>query len=250
MVFSSLIFLFLFLPAVILCYYLVPKKNIKLKNLVLLFFSLIFYFYGEPKLTVILLTSLFANYIFGLFMNKRYKKLVLILSVIFNIGILLFFKYTNFFINNINGIFNLDIRLLKIIMPIGISFYTFQAMSYVIDCYRHPNLIEKNPINVFLYIVMFPQLIAGPIVRFEDVALQLKKRDMNIGKFSSGINRFAQGLAKKVLLANTFAVIADDVFNLGTSIDNSLLAWFGALAYTLQIYYDFSGYSDMAIGLR
>ena len=248
MVFSSLVFLFLFLPGCLLMYYLMPKEKITLKNYVILLFSVFFYFYGEPRLIVILFISLVFNYLFGLLMNSKHKKLFLILSVIINIGNLIFFKYTNFFIENINNISGSNIAYLNIIMPIGISFYTFQAMSYVIDCYREPNLIQNNPLFVFMYVIMFPQLIAGPIVRYEDVALQIVDREHSVSKFSSGINRFVQGLGKKVLLANTFALIADRVFNDG-SLNNSSLAWFGAIAYTLQIYYDFSGYSDMAIGL-
>lgn len=250
MVFSSLIFLFLFLPSVLFCYYLIPQENITWKNYTLLIFSIFFYFYGEPRLIVVLAFSLMLNYLFGLKMSSRHKKLYLILAVIFNVGNLAFFKYTNFFITNINSLFATNIDLLKVIMPIGISFYTFQAMSYVIDSYRDESLIQKNPLYVFLYVIMFPQLIAGPIVRYEDVALQIENREHTIEKFSHGIDRFIQGLAKKVLLANSFAVIADSVFDKDISqINNSSLVWFAAIAYTLQIYFDFSGYSDMAIGL-
>lgn len=249
MVFSNLIFLFIFLPAVLFFYYVSPKNKIVWKNYILLIFSLFFYFYGEPRLIVVLLISLFLNYLFGLTMDKPYKKLTLILAIILNVGNLIYFKYTNFFITNINSLFNSNIQLINIIMPIGISFYTFQAMSYVIDSYRNPKLIQKNPLFVFLYVIMFPQLIAGPIVRYEDVALQIVNRNHSFEKFSSGINRFIQGLSKKVLLANSFALIADNIFGTGTAIINSSLAWLGAIAYTFQIYYDFSGYSDMAIGL-
>lgn len=169
MVFSNLIFLFIFLPAVLFFYYVSPKNKIVWKNYILLIFSLFFYFYGEPRLIVVLLISLFLNYLFGLTMDKPYKKLTLILAIILNVGNLIYFKYTNFFITNINSLFNSNIQLINIIMPIGISFYTFQAMSYVIDSYRNPKLIQKNPLFVFLYVIMFPQLIAGPIVRYEDV---------------------------------------------------------------------------------
>lgn len=249
MVFSSLIFIFIFLPFTLFSYYSLSGKKQDLKNYILLFFSIVFYFYGEPKLIYILFISLIGNYIFGLMMDKPYKKIALIFAVLLNISNLVFFKYTNFIIKNINLFFGSDFSLLKIIMPIGISFYTFQAMSYVIDCYRNEKLIQKNPFYVFLYVTMFPQLIAGPIVRYEDVALQIKARDHNFDKFSSGIDRFTQGIAKKVLLANAFAPIADHVFGLGMKLDSTPLAWMGAIAYTLQIYYDFSGYSDMAIGL-
>lgn len=249
MVFSNLIFLFIFLPVVLFFYYVLPKNKIVWKNYILLIFSLFFYFYGEPRLIIVLLISLFLNYLFGLTMDKSYKKITLTLAIILNVGNLIYFKYTNFFIANINSLFNTNIQLLNIIMPIGISFYTFQAMSYVIDSYRHPKLIQKNPLFVFLYVIMFPQLIAGPIVRYEDVALQIANRNHSFEKFSSGINRFIQGLSKKVLLANSFALIADNIFGMGTEINNYSLAWLGAIAYTFQIYYDFSGYSDMAIGL-
>lgn len=250
MVFSSLVFLFLFLPSVLLCYYLIPKENITWKNYVLLLFSIFFYFYGEPRLIIVLAGSLILNYFFGLKMSSIHKRIYLILAIIFNVGNLALFKYSNFFIANFNAIFSTDFNLIKVIMPIGISFYTFQAMSYVIDSYRDESLIQKNPLYVFLYVIMFPQLIAGPIVRYEDVALQIEERSHTIEKFSYGIDRFIQGLSKKVLLANTFAVIADSVFDKDISqINNSSLVWFAAIAYTLQIYFDFSGYSDMAIGL-
>ena len=249
MVFSSLVFLFIFLPAVLIAYYSLGEKQTNIRNYILLIFSLIFYFYGEPKLIVLLLISLGINYLFGLLMDNKYKKTFLILAIFLNIANLLYFKYMNFFIDNINTLFNASINYKKIIMPIGISFYTFQALSYVIDCYRNPKLIQKNPLFVFLYVIMFPQLIAGPIVRYEDVANQIVSREHSIEKFSYGINRFIQGLAKKVLLANVFALMADEIFAKSASSTNSSLLWFGAIAYTLQIYYDFSGYSDMAIGL-
>lgn len=250
MVFSSLVFLFLFLPSVLFCYYLIPKDNINWKNYILLLFSIFFYFYGEPRLIVVLLFSLILNYLFGLKMSSKYKRVYLILAIIFNVGNLAFFKYSNFFITNVNAIFATNFNLIKVIMPIGISFYTFQAMSYVIDSYRDESFIQKNPLYVFLYVIMFPQLIAGPIVRYEDVAQQIEDRSHTIEKFSYGIDRFIQGLSKKVLLANSFAIIADAVFDKDISyINNSSLVWFAAIAYTLQIYFDFSGYSDMAIGL-
>lgn len=248
MVFSNLVFLFLFLPAVLLCYYVIPKDKISYKNYVLLLFSIFFYFYGEPKMIIILLISLAINYLLGLMVVRKGGKKYLILAVILNIANLMYFKYVNFFIENVNSIFGSGLSHIDVVMPIGISFYTFQALSYVIDCYRDPSLVQKNPLFVFLYVIMFPQLIAGPIVRYEDVALQIESREHSYEKFSSGVNRFIQGLAKKVLLANSFAIIADTIFSY-KNLTNSSLAWLGAIAYSLQIYYDFSGYSDMAIGL-
>lgn len=250
MVFSSLVFLFIFLPSVLAIYYLVPKNNITWRNYVLLLFSILFYFYGEPRLILVLMISLFLNYLFGIRMSSKNKKIYLILAIVFNVLNLGFFKYSIFFITNINAIFSTDFQLLKIVMPIGISFYTFQSMSYVIDSYRDASLIQKNPLYVFLYVIMFPQLIAGPIVRYEDIALQIEDRSHSAEKFSYGIDRFIQGLSKKVLLANSFALIADSIFNMDVKlINNSSLAWLAAITYTLQIYFDFSGYSDMAIGL-
>lgn len=248
MVFSNLVFLFLFLPAVLFCYYIMPQAKISWKNYVLLLFSLLFYFYGEPKLIVVLLLSLLCNYLFGLLMAFPQRKAALFLAVVLNIGNLMYFKYTNFFLVNSNEILGTAFPLQNIVMPIGISFYTFQAVSYVIDCYRDRNLIQRNPFFVFLYVMMFPQLIAGPIVRYADIALAITQREHSFAKFSKGIDRFIQGLSKKVLLANAFAVVADDLFS-QTAPYTSSLAWLGAIAYTLQIYYDFSGYSDMAIGL-
>lgn len=249
MVFSSLVFLFIFLPLTLFFYYLMPKDKLSWKNYVLLAFSVFFYFYGEPRLIIVLFISLAVNYLAGLMMDSRHKNLFLIISVILNIANLLYFKYANFFIDNYNSLFKANIEAINVVMPIGISFYTFQAMSYVIDTYRNPKLIQKNPLFVYLYVMMFPQLIAGPIVRYEDVANQIVKRDHSIDKFSSGINRFVQGLSKKILLANTFALMTDSVFSSASPVTNTSLAWFAAIAYTLQIYYDFSGYSDMAIGL-
>lgn len=248
MVFSSLIFLYVFLPACLAAYHVMPRQNHSLRNYVLLGFSLLFYFYGEPRLIWVLLLSISINYLFGLGMDSKWKKVFLILAVCLNIGQLVYFKYSNFFIRNLNQGLGLNLPLLKVLMPIGISFYTFQAMSYVIDSYRNPKLIQRNPFHLGLYIVMFPQLIAGPIVRYEDVAAQINRRTYSLEQFSLGINRFIQGLAKKVLLANAFADMADQVFT-QSGPANLSIAWFGALAYTLQIYYDFSGYSDMAIGL-
>ncbi len=249
MVFSSLIFLFFFLPAVLFFYYIVPQKWLAARNGVLLIFSLFFYFYGEPRLILLLFASILINYFFGLLMRSPYKKIWLTLCIILNVLMLGVYKYLNFFITTANNLFGVSVPLLNIVMPIGISFYTFQALSYVIDVYRRDAWPQKNPFSLALYISMFPQLIAGPIVRYRDVDEQLSQREHKASVFAEGIDRFVYGLAKKVLLSNVFAQIADGIFQRPADDLTFLLAWFGAAAYTLQIYYDFSGYSDMAIGL-
>lgn len=251
MLFSSLIFLFVFLPMVLFVYYISPKK---LKNLVLLIFSLFFYGYGEPKSLLIMLLSITMNYVFGLLVdryrsNKSKAYAVLALTAIGNLAVIGYYKYTDFFIENFNTIFGLSVPLLNVIMPIGISFFTFQGMSYVIDVYREHGKAQKNPLNVALYISLFPQLIAGPIVRYETVAEQIDERHVDIDKFTSGIEKFILGLSKKVLIANSMGLIADEIFAIEAPHLSVLLAWMGVLAYTCQIYFDFSGYSDMAIGL-
>lgn len=251
MLFSSLIFLFVFLPSVLFLYYISPAK---LKNFVLLVFSLFFYGYGEPRSLFVMLFSIFMNYVLGI-LADRYRSsktkayTVLTVTAIANLAVIGYYKYTDFFIENFNALFGLSIPLLHIVMPIGISFFTFQGMSYVIDVYRGHGQAQKNPLNVALYISLFPQLIAGPIVRYETVAEQINKRYVNIDKFTSGIERFILGLSKKVLIANSMGFVADQVFKIDPSQMSVLLAWIGVLAYTAQIYFDFSGYSDMAIGL-
>lgn len=249
MVFSSLIFIFGFLPAVLILYYLIPEEKLGWRNIVLLVFSILFYFYAEPKLILLLLASIVVNYIIGLLLNRSCNKTLLTLGVILNLGVLIYFNYTNFFIDNINNLGGHNIARLDIVMPLGLSFYTFQSISYLVDAYRDNSLIEGNLFKFALYIIMFPQLIAGPIVRYKDVKDQIDSRGHSIEKFSSGIDRFVFGLAKKVLISNTFAQIADYVFDQGMDLDNGSLAWLGAIAYTIQIYFDFSGYSDMAVGL-
>lgn len=249
MVFSSLIFIFFFLPTLLLCYHIVPQKWLSVRNGVLLAFSLFFYFYGEPKLIGLLFFSILLNYTFGLLMRSRNKKAWLILCIIINVMMLGIYKYLNFFIQTANSMFGASFGLPDIVMPIGISFYTFQALSYVIDVYRGDAAPQKNLLSLALYVSMFPQLIAGPIVRYHDVDQQITQRAHTAAVFSEGIDRFIYGLSKKVLLSNVFAQIADSIFARSTNELSSLLAWFGAVAYTLQIYYDFSGYSDMAIGL-
>ena len=245
MVFSSTIFVFLFLPLVLLCYFLAPKK---LKNYILLFFSLVFYIFGGPKFLLVLLFVVLIDYIGAILINKtNKKKLFLILTLILNISTLVYFKYTGFFLENVNNIFGLNITIPDIVLPIGISFYTFQAMSYVIDVYRNKVALQKNYFILLLYVSLFPQLVAGPIVRYETIEKELKTRKTTFQDVEYGIRRFILGLAKKVIIANQMGALADTIF---TSSDISTpVAWLGAIAYMFQIYFDFSAYSDMAIGL-
>ena len=250
MVFSSTIFLCVYLPLVLLGYYICPKKG---RNLFLLIVSLVFYAWGEPKYVFLMIFSILVNYIFGRLMdkhreNKKRLKLMLVLSVVIDIGLLSVFKYTDFIITNVNAIFGASFDLLNIALPIGISFYTFQAMSYTIDVYRDDVRVQKNLIDFGMYITMFPQLIAGPIVRYADVQDQLAERSVTTADFSEGVMRFVVGLGKKVLLANQMGAVWSDIYALGGDV-SALMAWTGAIAYTFQIYFDFSGYSDMAIGL-
>lgn len=250
MVFSSTIFLCVYLPLVLLGYYICPKKG---RNLFLLIVSLVFYAWGEPKYVFLMIFSILVNYIFGRLMDKnrgrqKRMKLLLVLSVVIDIGLLSVFKYTDFVITNINAIFGSSFDLLNIALPIGISFYTFQAMSYTIDVYRDDVRVQKNLIDFGMYITMFPQLIAGPIVRYADVQDQLAERSVTTADFSEGVMRFVVGLGKKVLLANQMGAVWSDIYALGGDV-SALMAWTGAIAYTFQIYFDFSGYSDMAIGL-
>ena len=250
MVFSSTIFLCVYLPLVLLGYYICPKKG---RNLFLLIASLVFYAWGEPKYVFLMIFSILVNYIFGRLMdkhreNKKRLKLMLVLSVVIDIGLLSVFKYTDFIITNVNAIFGANFDLLNIALPIGISFYTFQAMSYTIDVYRNDVRVQKNLIDFGMYITMFPQLIAGPIVRYADVQDQLAERSVTTADFSEGVMRFVVGLGKKVLLANQMGAVWSDIYALGGDV-SALMAWTGAIAYTFQIYFDFSGYSDMAIGL-
>ena len=250
MVFSSTIFLCVYLPLVLLGYYICPKKG---RNLFLLIASLVFYAWGEPKYVFLMIFSILVNYIFGRLMdkhreNKKRLKLMLVLSVVIDLGLLSVFKYTDFIITNVNAIFGANFDLLNIALPIGISFYTFQAMSYTIDVYRNDVRVQKNLIDFGMYITMFPQLIAGPIVRYADVQDQLAERSVTTADFSEGVMRFVVGLGKKVLLANQMGAVWSEIYALGGDV-SALMAWTGAIAYTFQIYFDFSGYSDMAIGL-
>ena len=244
MVFSSLTFLGLFLPLTLCAYYLSPRKA---KNTVLLLASLLFYAWGEPRYALLMVLSILVNYALGLLIAGRKKKLWLVLSVLFNVGLLSVFKYTDLILSTVNELFGSRIDLLHLALPIGISFYTFQAMSYTIDVYRGKVPVQKNLLDFGAYIAMFPQLIAGPIVRYEDVAAQLKERSVTAEDFADGMLRFIIGLAKKVLLANQLGQLWD--LTLQNPHPSALLCWMGAAAFTLQIYFDFSGYSDMAIGL-
>ncbi|UOQ87037.1 MBOAT family O-acyltransferase [Gracilibacillus salinarum] len=251
MVFSNLVFLFGFLPMVLFCYYMM---RIELKNYILLIASLVFYAWGEPKYIFLMIVSILINYVFGLLIDTNRTKLIrkktfLICAIISNLLILGFFKYAQFLVDNINQLFNLHITIEEFPLPIGISFFTFQALSYIIDVYRHDTKVQRNLTSLALYIALFPQLIAGPIVRYNSINEQLEKRQITLDKFTDGIQRFIIGLSKKVLLANAFGEIADTVFATNTTELSVATAWIGVLAYSLQIYFDFSGYSDMAIGL-
>ena len=248
MVFSSLIFLFGFLPLFLLCYF-IPKKR-KTRNLVLLLFSLFFYGYGEPIYVLLMILSIVINYFIAILMDKSSKrKMYLVIDIIFNIGLLFLFKYSNFFLANINNIFHLNLKFLSLSLPIGISFYTFQILTYVIDVYKKEVDVQKSIINLGCYISAFPQLIAGPIVRYSTVNEELNDRKESIKDFSSGIRRFIVGLSKKAIIANEMAYVADTLFGYNLTEIGFLGMLIGGICYTLQIYFDFSGYSDMAIGL-
>lgn len=254
MVFSSLIFLFLFLPGTLLFYFLTPNKY---KNIPLFLSSVFFYTWGEGDLVVLLLLSSVINYFLGIYIEQtEKKKLVLTLALIINFASLGYYKYADFALINYNylieflGLSSLGVQNLpNITLPIGISFYTFQAVSYIMDIYRKKTYANKNYIEFATYLCMFPQLVAGPIVRYIDIESQFSNRKPQINAVSSGIERFIIGLSKKVLIANTMAQIADEIFNTNISEISSPIAWLGAFAYAMQIYFDFSGYSDMAIGL-
>ena len=243
MLFSSITFIYYFLPILLIIYF--ATKN-KYKNLVLFLFSLIFYFYGEKEYTLILIFSCIFNYLYGFIISKHKNKILLAINIIINLSLLIFFKYADFFIANINTIFDSNIGLLHVVIPIGISFFTFQSISYVIDVYRENVEHSKKFINYACYICMFPQLIAGPIVRYKDINNELIKREHSYENFSYGISRFIIGLSKKVIIANDFSEAISLIGDINTTFVSS---WLVAIFYTLQIYYDFSGYSDMAIGL-
>lgn len=254
MLFSSMIFLWLFLPLVFCSYYLIDKR---FKNILLLISSIIFYAWGGVSYSLIMFSSIIINYIFALLIDKaieynnlKNKKIYLALCIMINLSILGYFKYTNFIISIINSLSqNKIIELTNIVLPIGISFYTFQALSYVIDVYRGHNKAQKNIFNLALYISFFPQLIAGPIVKYHDIENQILNRNESLENIFYGIKRFIYGLSKKVILANMFALSCDEILKQPTDELGTALVWCASVLYTLQIYYDFSGYSDMAIGL-
>ena len=251
MLFSSSIFLFIFLPAVLLGYYLLRGQ--RARNLLLLGASLLFYAWGEPVYVFLMLFSICANYLLGRGIDARRgggRKTLLILAVVLNLGLLFVFKYLDFTIENLNALLGLQIPPVELSLPIGISFFTFQALSYCIDVYRGTAEVQRNILDLGLYISFFPQLIAGPIVRYNSVAEQIRRRTVDAEGFQQGVMRFILGFAKKILLANNLSVAAERAFTLaGAGELSTAMAWLGSLSYSLQIYFDFSGYSDLAIGL-
>ena len=251
MVFSSAAFLFAFLPLTLGGYYLLPGKA---RNVFLTLMSLLFYAWGEPKFVFIMILSIFMNYSFGLLVARReeekYQKIIITLMVICNLSLFFVFKYLNFTIENLNILFGGILPQTHITLPIGISFFTFQAMSYVFDVAMGRGKVQKNPLDVALYVSLFPQLIAGPIVRYETVAEEIRGRKENLSDFVRGTRRFIVGLAKKMILSNSVGLLADQAFGFSQASQlSAAMAWLGALAYAFQIYFDFGGYSDMAIGL-
>ncbi len=253
MVFSSITFLFAFLPAVLIAYYISPRI---IKNFILMLFSLFFYAWGEPRYIVIMIVSILVGYVTGILIDKakekdnnKLAKFFMILSVVIDLGILFYFKYAGFFSENINRIPGIDITVRNIALPLGISFYTFQILSYTVDVYTGKAKVQKNPINLGAYITLFPQLIAGPIVRYETIAEELDNRKETVDAFGEGAKRFIIGLGKKVLIANTASEIFEILSNLSYEENTVILSWICSIAFTLRIYFDFAGYSDMAIGL-
>ena len=244
MVFTSINFLYYFLPTVLILYFIVPKKY---KNLLLLISSLLFYFYGEPKYIILMIIEIVLAYFEARLIEKYKSKEIFIFSIFIHVLLLCIFKYTNFLITNINGIFNTNISLLNIVLPIGISFYTFQIISYLVDVYKEKVKAQKNFISLATYVSLFPQLIAGPIVRYETINDELDNRKQTFNDFSSGISRFIIGLSKKVLIANILGELCN-IFILSNE-KTVLFYWIYGISYSLQIYFDFSAYSDMAIGL-
>ncbi len=253
MLFSSITFLFAFLALVLILYFIVPRK---VKNLVLLVFSLVFYAWGEAVYIILMIASIAVAYVTGIFADRKRENsstqtalASVVLAVVWNIGLLLFFKYTDFFITNANSMFGFSINLLGLSLPIGISFYSFQTLSYVIDVYRGEVKAQKNIITLATYVSLFPQLIAGPIVRYQTIEEQLVCRTETAEKFAEGVKRFAVGLGKKVILANNIGFLFSEISATPQAELSVTASWIGILAYTFQIYFDFSGYSDMAIGL-
>ncbi len=251
MLFSSIVFLFTFLPIILILYYVLPKG---MKNPVLLLGSLIFYAWGEPIYLFLMIFSIIFNYICGLDISrnlgdKKAARKSLVFNVAVNLAVLGFFKYEGFVLNSLNMALPVDIPFREVALPVGISFYTFQILSYIIDVYRGNVKVQKNLLDFALYVTMFPQLIAGPIVKYAEIDEQLHVRTESIGKFGDGAMFFIRGLAKKVLLANTIGMVYTDVAAMAPEDVSVMTAWLGCLAYTFQIYFDFSGYSDMAVGL-
>ena len=244
MLFTSISFLYYFLPTIIILYFITPKKY---RNYILLIFSIIFYMYGEPKYVILMLVEILVAYFGALLIDKYKSKEIFLITIIIHIGLLCVFKYTDLFIGTINSIFKTNISFLNIALPIGISFYTFQILSYVIDVYRGKVKVQKNILKLATYVSLFPQLIAGPIVRYETICDELDNRDETIEKFSLGVRRFIIGLAKKVLIANMLGELCTK-FSLVDE-RSVLFYWIFAISYMLQVYFDFSAYSDMAIGL-
>ena len=251
MIFSSILFIFRFLPIALILYYITPQKY---KNLILTLLSLVFYSWGEGKYFLIMISSIIIDYTAGRLIYRykskiKKKTIVLCISLVFNLGLLFFFKYFNFFIDNINNIFNLAIKGVKITLPLGISFYTFQTMSYSIDVYRGKVVPEKNIINFAAFVTLFPQLIAGPIVKYTDINKEISRRVITKDNVEVGIEKFILGLGRKVLIANNIGMLWTEVEGIGFENISTPLAWLGIISFGLQIYFDFSGYSLMAIGL-
>ncbi len=251
MVFSSLAFIFVFLPILLLVYCISPYKY---KNIILLTFSIIFYTLGEPRYILLIIISMLINYILSILIynnkeNKDKKNLLLFTTILLNIAVMIFFKYYSFIIDNFNIIFNSNLKVIEIPLPLGISFYTFQLISYIVDVYKGKLTPQKNLVKFSLYLLMFPQLVAGPIVKYSDIEKQIDYRKINIIKFGQGVERFISGLAKKVIIANNLGLIWDEIKLVNIESLSLFSAWIGIIAFTLQIYFDFSGYSDMAIGL-
>lgn len=251
MIFSSILFIFRFLPIALILYYITPQKY---KNLILTLLSLVFYSWGEGKYFLIMIASIIIDYTAGRLIYRykseiKKKTIVLCISLVFNLGLLFFFKYFNFFIDNINNIFNLAIKGVKITLPLGISFYTFQTMSYSIDVYRGKVVPEKNIINFAAFVTLFPQLIAGPIVKYTDINKEISRRVITKDNVEVGIEKFILGLGRKVLIANNIGMLWTEVEGIGFENISTPLAWLGIISFGLQIYFDFSGYSLMAIGL-
>lgn len=250
MLFSSMTFVFMFLPIVCAIYLLVRPE---IRNYILLAASMLFYAWGEPKYLAIMILTILVNYTGANYISRSrnliHRKLLLVATILVDLSFLFYFKYFNFVLDNINHLFHTHIDFIDVIMPIGISFYTFQALSYVVDVYRGEVKAQRDIYKLALYITLFPQLVAGPIVKYHDVAEQISCRTVTFDKVAYGVKRFIIGLAKKMLIANTLGAVADKIFAQPVEQFGTLTAWIGAIAYTLQLYYDFSGYSDMAIGL-